>query len=261
MSVSSNLELLVLSETMSQKATGVNLGLQGLEQALSEQYSLDTSAATTPGDDVTIPFDDTNDLSDRTALRCIYLVLSAGATAAFNVIHPDNKHLFIVKNETSQTATVKTAAGTGIDVATTETRLLYCDGTNVVEITLPGSGGGGGGTAPYDIDVSVYGRATNGQVIARFIVGREITFPADFAGSQGSVLVNPTATNTFDVDDDGSKIGEISVSTGGVVTFTTTLGAEQVVAAGSELVIHNQASADATLEGLTAVILGTVTLA
>jgi hypothetical protein len=262
MAVTSLLELLVLTEAQSQKATAVNTALAALEAALADTYALSTSAADVPGEDVVIPFNDTNDLSARTALRFIYLTLTAGATAAFDVIHPDNKHLFFVTNNTAHTATVKTAAGTGIAVTAGSTKLLYCNGVNVIEIPISGSGGSITSiTQAEDYEVAFYGSPVDGEVMAEFIVGRQVTFPANLVGSVGSVGVNPTATVNLDVDDDGTKIGNIAISTSGVFTFTTTGGTARVVAAGSKLVVHNQASADATLENVLVTLLGTITVA
>lgn len=55
-------------------------------------------------------------------------------TAARNIIVPSTSKMYIVKNATTGgfSVTVKTSAGTGIEVPNGATMLLYCDGTNVI---------------------------------------------------------------------------------------------------------------------------------
>ncbi len=62
-------------------------------------------------------------------------------TTGRNVIVPVNERVYKVVNNTAQTLTVKTSAGTGIAVTAGKGALLYCDGTNV-EDGLPGVGSG-----------------------------------------------------------------------------------------------------------------------
>jgi len=54
-------------------------------------------------------------------------------SGAATVIVPALTKIFIVKNGTAQTVTVKTASGTGIAIPSGSTGHVYCDGTNVVE--------------------------------------------------------------------------------------------------------------------------------
>ena len=54
-------------------------------------------------------------------------------SGAATVIVPALSKIFIVKNGTAQTVTVKTASGTGGAVTAGETCFVFCDGTNVVE--------------------------------------------------------------------------------------------------------------------------------
>ena len=55
-------------------------------------------------------------------------------TAARNITVPSTSKMYIVKNATTGgfSVTVKTSAGTGIEVPNGATMLLYCDGTNVI---------------------------------------------------------------------------------------------------------------------------------
>lgn len=70
--------------------------------------------------------------------RMMLLDLSGTLTGgAINVIVPTSAKFYLVKNGTDdgETVTVKTTAGTGIVVEAAKTLLLYCDGTNVEEIS------------------------------------------------------------------------------------------------------------------------------
>ena len=68
--------------------------------------------------------------------RCAMLVLTDTGTAltgAATVVCPTASKIYIVKNTSGQTATIKTAAGTGVAIADDKTAFVFCDGTNVVE--------------------------------------------------------------------------------------------------------------------------------
>lgn len=67
--------------------------------------------------------------------RAAILVLtdSGGAlTGAGELICPDASKVYIVKNDTGETITIKTSAGTGVDVNDGTVKIVICDGTNVV---------------------------------------------------------------------------------------------------------------------------------
>jgi anti-sigma-K factor RskA len=58
---------------------------------------------------------------------------SSGAT---NIIAPTTANkVYILYNATASACTIKTAAGTGVEVATTKTAVVRCDGTNYVRVT------------------------------------------------------------------------------------------------------------------------------
>ena len=54
-------------------------------------------------------------------------------TGAATVICPTLSKVYIVRNDTGQTVTVKTSSGTGVAVTDGNTAFVHCDGTNVVE--------------------------------------------------------------------------------------------------------------------------------
>ncbi len=112
--------------------------------------------------------------------------------------------------------------------------------------------------AAYDIGASFAGTPTDSEVLGRISVPRKITLLADFLGSAGHVVVNPTDAFAVDVLDDGSSIGTISITTGGVVSFASAGGTAKVIAAGSLVSFVGQATADATIAGISFTLAGTV---
>ena len=68
--------------------------------------------------------------------RCAMLVLTdtgVALTGAATVICPTASKIYIVKNTSGQSATITTAAGTGVSIPNGETMFVFCDGTNVVQ--------------------------------------------------------------------------------------------------------------------------------
>jgi hypothetical protein len=111
----------------------------------------------------------------------------------------------------------------------------------------------------YDFGFAFGDTPEAGAIIQRVRIGRAITIPANMAGGAGGVATNPDATWDVDVQDDGVSIGTISVSTGGVVTFTTVGGTAKSVAAGSEInfVAPSSSPPEASVAGGSFIILAT----
>ncbi len=117
--------------------------------------------------------------------------LSGVPSLAFNLQLPTSgNHVFVVQNDTAQTATVVSGGGSIVDVAAGKRRWLHSNGTNVITLApvhdTTGSGGGGTTVAlASDLDAWFIGKPGQGQVIWRWTMTREITLPADFVGSHG----------------------------------------------------------------------------
>ncbi len=259
MPVSDILQIPVLTEAMAQKTIGVNMAIQAMEKAISGTLSIATTTATSTGFDLVIPFNTTNDLSAREALRAIYYRLLAGATHAFDLIHPNNPHLFFIKNETTQTATVKCATGSGTTVSLPAGAafMILCDGTNMIKLdfTLVNL------TQANDCEFAFYGMPEASQVMGRILIGRDTVFPANLAGSRGLVGVNPLVTHTLQLWDDATQFGTISISPSGTFTFTTTGGTARTVTAGSVLELRNSGTMDTLLDQVMVTFLATTTVA
>ncbi len=102
------------------------------------------------------------------------------------------------------------------------------------------------GAQPYDVAFFWLGLPVVGAS-AVFTATRPVALAANFAGSQGSVAVNPTATATFTVKNGGTTIGTVAISTGGAFTFATTSGTAKTLAAGDRLTVDPPNPQDATL--------------
>lgn len=141
---------------------------------------------------------------------------------------------------------VYVSATGGRDVEVTQTFFSI----EAVEFSSSGDG------MPYDIRTAFSTAPTSSQVIDTILLPREITFPADFADSVGSVATNPTASFEIAVKDDGATFGTVTVGTDGLFAFSTTGAVEQTVAAGSVLTFEAPASVDATIANLALTIAG-----
>lgn len=119
-----NLNIPDISSSQSQKEVTANQAHDKLDLALTDLEAIAFSDA-----DFT--------LTSPQALENMIFNCTGTLTALRNLIVPTNKKLYIVINATGGGfgITVKTSAGTGITVANGATRILYCDGTNVIAIT------------------------------------------------------------------------------------------------------------------------------
>ena len=86
-------------------------------------------------------------LSESDFREAWHHVIGGSPAGGFNFIVPAIKRPFMVTNGSGETATVKTASGAAGQVLDGETRLFYCDGTDVIGLTDSTSDGGVGGGA------------------------------------------------------------------------------------------------------------------
>lgn len=139
---------------------------------------------------------------------------------------------------------------------------LYVDDTNE-NVQWDGSawavfaGSGGGGSSSYDMRFGFVNTPITDEVIDTVMIARDMTFPANLAGSVGRVGINPTAAFNMLLKDDGTTIGTISVATSGAFTFTTTGGTDKNVLAGSVLTLVAPTTVDATVENMSMTLVGT----
>lgn len=105
--------------------TNTNLGTL-LEQAITGVLSVAEG-------DAELTLTALNGASDQS--RNMVVNLTGAMTANRNVIVPTANKVYFVKNSTTggYTVTVKTSAGTGVDIPPGTARWVYCDATNVVD--------------------------------------------------------------------------------------------------------------------------------
>lgn len=232
MPTTSTLEILQILDDQSNKASAVNYAITSLESALADSLSINCSSAS---GSLSMPFVDTNDLSSREALRAIHIEAIGSPAAAFELVHPDNAHLFFFTNSTGVVCTVNTSGGTGADTLPGEACVLHCDGTDVTKLVA--------GTQTKDFPIHYSGTPSADEVLAKFYLTKEVVFSADFAGSVGVCGVPPATAWDILVQDDATTIGTLTVETDGSVSFVTDSSEAQTVAAGSLL----ELTADATV--------------
>ena len=141
-------------------------------------------------------------------------------SGAATVICPALSKVYILKNGAGQTATLKTASGTGIAVPNGKTMLLYCDGTNVVEgidhiagamttgstivstgdITAGGTVGATGDTAAGD-DAALGYTSAEGLILTGQGSTSDITVKND---ADAAVLTVATGTTNVDIVGDAT---------------------------------------------------------
>jgi hypothetical protein len=199
---------------------------------------------------------------------------------AYEVHCPTNKKVYVVWNGTAGHVTFRTVAGIGIPVNAGAVLILYCDGTNVIQlaglvatiddigdvvITAAASGqmlrfNGSSWVnedSPYDVGMFIPGTHANGALMAQVVLTRAVSFADDFAGARAYAGVSATAATVLDVHRNGSPIGTITFGIGACTgTFATADGGAETFAAGDRLAIINENPADATLADLSITFLG-----
>lgn len=97
-------------------------------------------------------------------------------------------------------------------------------------------------TTDYEVPLVYVGTPGAQEWMGGWHFKRAVTFPANFAGSGGSVITNPGSTFAIDVQKNGSSVGTASISVGGVVTFTTVGGASISIADGDKFDFYGPGS-------------------
>lgn len=139
----------------------------------------------------------------------------ANLTAGRNIICPAEEALYVFYNNTGSpgfTMTLKTSAGTGVAALSGERLLLFCDGTNVVEIE-----GVSGFAMPYDISMYASGTVSNSENLGILVATRAFDIPASMTGSQSrceTVPADSPTTATFLFKKNGSTFGQVAFATG-----------------------------------------------
>ena len=158
--------------------------------------------------------------------------LNGTLTGNRNVIVPATVAQYLVNNKTTGafTLTVKTAAGTGIAVATNEAKLLYADGTNVVD------GATSGISTPISVANGGTGATTGDNALAN--LGGTSTGIAVFKATSGSSArsslgVGGAGDQIFQAITTGAARAAMGISTIGESLFTAATQAAALTAIGA----------------------------
>ena len=215
--MSNNLALAQVAAAQNQKEVTINDQAGQLDAGLTDKVDVALTGATSP-----------LALSDAQALRCMVLKLTGTHPGGAYEVHcPTNKKIYVVWNGTAGDVTFKTVAGTGIVVNAGAVLILYCDGTNVIQlaglvatiddigdvvITAAASGqmlrfNGSSWVnedSPYDVGMFIPGTHGNGALMAQVVLTRAVSFADDFAGARAYAGVSATAETVLDVHRNGS---------------------------------------------------------
>ena len=208
--MSNNLALSQVAAAQNQKEVTINDQAGQLDAGLTDKVDVALTGTTSP-----------LVLSDAQALRCMVLKLTGTHPGGAYEVHcPTNKKIYVVWNSTAGDVTFKTVAGTGILVSAGAVLILYCDGTDVIQlaglvatindigdvvITAAASGqmlrfDGSSWVnedSPYDVGMFIPDNQSNGALMAQVVLTRALSFADDFAGARAYAGVSATATQTF----------------------------------------------------------------
>jgi hypothetical protein len=191
-----------------------------------------------------------------------------------------------VRNLSGGAVTVRTAVGSGVAVADGQVRLLYADGTNVVDLSRAAVGGvealddlsdvetmsappssgdalrwNGTARVPsargLDVGVFVPHRPAAAALVFKLIVVRAFTLPAGLTGSRGHASTAATAQADFDLRRNGSSIGTVRFAAGSQ-TASFMLASAASLAEGDRLELLAPNPQDATLADLTILLKGSL---
>jgi hypothetical protein len=227
--------------------TNVNLGT-AIEEAITGSADVPFTSA-----NVTLTLTDVNTTQ---AARNLRLNCTGTATAGYNLVVPAIEKVYIIKNATDGTITVKNASGTGIAVPTGKTMWVYNDGTNVVDVAthlttltlgtpLPVAQGGTGSNTGTFSGANV--TALNGSAIASGLVPIAYGGTNNSTYTDGQLLIGNTTGNT---------LTKSTLTAGNNITITNGHGSILIDAASGSGTVTSVAGTG-TVNGLT--LTGTVT--
>ena len=174
-----------------------------------------------------VPYTLSNNSGTADEARKMFLVATGTPGEAKNVICPAVSKLYVFRNDTTGgfALTLKTSGGTGIAVPAGQYKMLYCDGTNVVEavnsagaLTLSGALSVGGTTTLASNPTLSAGTANgvlylNGSKVATS--GSALTFDGTNLATTGGVRLD-NAQYYYGKNAAGSAVRLLGVNAGNV---------------------------------------------
>ena len=249
MAASNLLNITQIAADQSNKYLTHNNAVDALEQSINEVH---VEAAIGAGPEA---------ISETEASRNGVFELSGGS-ANFDVTFPstinavNTSRVYFINNlDTVYTATIKASSGSGANVTLKpeESAVVYQDFEDIYLLSQPNPGTG----IPYDIGMFFPGIPAASAVMLKLTMARAVNFADDFAGSVGNMGTNPAdGTLSLDVEVNGTAIGNIDITTGGVFTFATD-ATTLSLAVGDEIEIVNNATPDSAASNFSITLLGT----
>lgn len=237
------------------KAAAVDTALTSLDAMLNGALTI--NAATVGSNPYTIPYQTGDEpTASKPAIRFVFCSVIGAIGSDFVMYFPSGKQrLFIVQNNTTggHNVVAKVNGQTGVTIPMGQAFLCYLNGVDVTQPPIQVAAG----TEPWEVGNFVDGKPSAGLVVMRFVAARTITFPANFANNQMKLGTAPAATAVFPFTKNGVSAGQASVSTGGVVTWTSTGGAPVVFSAGDVGVFAAPNPQDANLADVAWTFAGT----
>ena len=247
-------------------ATGENAGTWGTKtntnlDIIEKSIAGYVEQAVTSGSTTTLAITDGDATESTSVARHAVIKLTGTISANSIVTVPDSvEKVYIVTNGTSGAYTVqfKTVSGTGITFGTTEktTRLVYSDGTNLVDAGFGGASDMEGRELVLDADGDTTITAdTDDQIDIKIAGADDFQFTANtFTAQAGSTIVAPTITaSTAFVPDasDGAALGtsalefsDLFLADGAVINFGDDQEIKLTHVADTGLTLKHTATAD-----------------
>ena len=271
-----NLAIPHIAASQNQKEVTANDAFDRLDEAICGLTAISLTGQTSP-----------LVLASATALRCAILQLDPSHPGGgFEVVVPVNRKPYTVRNLSGGAITLRMATGAGVVVSDGQVRLLYADGTDVVDLSPaaaggvealndlsdvdtatapPGSGDGlrwnGSAWVPatrgLDVGVFLPDRPAAGALVFKLVVVRAFTLPAGLTGARGHAGAAATSPADFDLRKNGSSIGTASFAAGNA-TASFTLASATSLAEGDRLELIAPTPQDATLADLTILLKGSL---
>jgi hypothetical protein len=229
------------------QTTNTNLGTL-LEQAITGVTSITMS-------DANYTLTSFNGISDEA--RNAVLVVTGANNAVRDLIPPVVEKVYIIANNTTGGYAIRVigASGTGVNIASGATQVVYCDGTNFIAASAAfvngavlGVSGGGTGLSTLTANNVILGNGTSsptfvapgttGNVLAsNGTTWASTTLSPEFA-SGTRMTFNQTAaptgwTKSTSVDNAGFRLVSGSVGSGGSLDFTSVFSSSTAVTVSS----------------------------
>jgi hypothetical protein len=253
-----HLDIVEVAENQTDRYLTINAAIGALEAA-SHGIEIDTSTGTTA-----IDYSNATG-TPATYLGSFFFDLTGTKSGAFDMTLPDVtptgavaiNRFFMVRNGTGQTVTIQSeTAGTSVTLATGESGIFYQKANVILRLNIPEEPPAPD-PMPYDAAFYVADTPITNQIIGEVMFARSCTIPDDFSGSVGYTGTNPTATFEIDIQRNGTSVGHVSFSTGGIATFVTD-ATTVTMSAGDRLTLVAPTTVDAAVAEIAITIAATV---